>query len=72
MDENAQPFALDDERRVKVLSPGMLVFKRFVRNRLAITGAMILLFDVPVQLSWAAAVSPYSQSQVFKDLRPHE
>ena len=27
--------ALDDERRVKVLSPGQLVAKRFFRNRLA-------------------------------------
>ena len=27
---------LDDAARVKVLSPGMLVFKRFVRNKLAI------------------------------------
>ena len=34
---------LDDERRVRVLSPGMLVFKRFVRNRLAITGLIILV-----------------------------
>ena len=28
--------ALDDERRVKVLSPGQLVAKRFFRNRLAL------------------------------------
>ena len=31
---------LDDERRGRVLSPGMLVFKRFVRNKLAITASM--------------------------------
>ena len=31
-----EQLALDDARRVKVLSPGMLVFKRFMRNRLAI------------------------------------
>ncbi len=34
---------LDDAARVKVLSPGMLVFKRFIRNRLAIIGTVILL-----------------------------
>ena len=30
-----EEMALDDARRLKVLSPGMLVFKRFIRNRLA-------------------------------------
>ena len=36
--------SLDDEQRVKVLSPGMLVFRRFIRNRLAIVGFFIILF----------------------------
>ena len=36
--------SLDDEQRIKVLSPGMLVFKRFIRNRLAIVGFFIILF----------------------------
>jgi len=35
---------LDDTQRVKVLSPGRLVFKRFIRNRLAIVGSCILIF----------------------------
>ena len=30
-------YSLNDDRRVKVLSPGMLVAKRFFRNRLAVT-----------------------------------
>lgn len=34
---------LDDAARVKVLSPGMLVFKRFIRNKLAIVGTVILI-----------------------------
>ncbi len=34
---------LDDSQRVKVLSPGMLVFKRFIRNKLAIVGVCILI-----------------------------
>ena len=37
-------YSLNDDRRVKVLSPGMLVAKRFFRNRLAVTGMAILLF----------------------------
>ena len=36
--------ALDDEQRVKVLSPGMLVAKRFLENRLAVVGLVILAF----------------------------
>lgn len=36
--------ALDDARRVKVVSPGMLVAKRFFRNKLAIAGMLILIF----------------------------
>ncbi len=35
---------LDDTQRVKVLSPGRLVAKRFWRNKLAIVGTAILLF----------------------------
>jgi len=35
---------LDDTQRVKVLSPGRLVAKRFWRNKLAIVGSAILLF----------------------------
>ena len=32
---------LDDLSRVKVLSPGRKVFKRFMRNRLAVCGAFM-------------------------------
>ncbi len=38
-----EPLALDDSQRVKVLSPGRLVAKRFFRNRLAILGSVILI-----------------------------
>lgn len=56
---------LDDERRVRVLSPGMLVFKRFMRNKLAITGFIILV--VMFSFSFLGGlISPYTQSQVFK------
>jgi peptide/nickel transport system permease protein len=57
--------SLSDEQRVKVLSPSMLVFKRFVRNKLAITGFIILV--VMFSFSFLGGiVSPYSQSKVFK------
>ena len=64
-----QPLALDDERRVKVLSPGMLVLKRFMRNRLAITGAIIILSMFLFSFV-GGAVSPYHESQVFKTYAP--
>ena len=33
-----QQYSLNDDRRVKVLSPGALVARRFFRNRLAVIG----------------------------------
>jgi peptide/nickel transport system permease protein len=56
--------ALDDVQRVKVLSPAMLVFKRFIRSSLAITGLIfiIAMFLFSFVGGW---VSPYSQSQIF-------
>ena len=62
---NAKPLALDDERRVKVLSPGMLVFKRFVRNKLAIVGAVIIV-SMFLFSFLGGAIMPYGESQVFK------
>jgi peptide/nickel transport system permease protein len=44
IDEAEEEMALDDARRVKSLSPGMLVFKRFIRNKLAVVGFAILIF----------------------------
>ena len=56
--------ALDDTERVKVLSPGRLVVKRFFRNKLAMVGFAVLiamfLFTFAVPL-----VYPYSQTQLF-------
>ena len=40
---DGQEMALDDERRVKVLSPGAMVAKRFFRNKLAMVGVVILI-----------------------------
>lgn len=56
--------ALDDQRRVKVLSPGMLVAKRFFRNKLALIGLVILI--VMFIFSFLGPIiSPYTQTQVF-------
>ena len=56
---------LDDARRVKVLSPGMLVFKRFIRNKLAVVG-FVILFLMFVFAFLGPIFSPYEQAQVFK------
>ena len=56
--------ALDDVSRVKVLSPGRKVFKRFMRNRLAVFGACTLIvmfiFSFIGPLFYA-----YGQKQIF-------
>lgn len=56
--------ALDDAARVKVLSPGMLVAKRFFRNKLAIVGMAIIFFMFLFSFL-GGAIIPYSESQVF-------
>ena len=43
-DGEEKVMALDDTQRVKVLSPGRLVMKRFFRNKLAIIGLAVLIF----------------------------
>ena len=59
-----QEMALDDARRVKVLSPGMLVFKRFIRNKLAVIGIVILV--VMFLFSFVGPLfSPYERAQIF-------
>jgi len=63
--EKAEEMQLDDARRVKVLSPGMLVFKRFIRNRLAVIGFAILFFMFTFSFL-GPVFSPYTQVQVFK------
>ncbi len=55
---------LDDAQRVRVLSPGMLVAKRFFRNKLAILG-LIIIVCMFLFAFLGGALIPYSQSQVF-------
>ena len=61
-----EPLALDDEQRVKVLSPGMLVFKRFITNRLAIVGSVCIaiMFLFSFVGGW---LMPYGEDEVFKE-----
>lgn len=62
--ENGERLKLDDARRVKVLSPGMMVMKRFLRNKLAIAGLIILVFMFLFSFL-GGAISPYKQTDVF-------
>ena len=57
-------YSLNDDRRVKVLSPGALVAKRFFRNRLAIVGLSILvvMFLFSFLGGW---ISPYGEDELF-------
>ncbi|MGN0335444.1 MAG: ABC transporter permease [Lachnospiraceae bacterium] len=57
-------YSLNDDRRVKVLSPGALVVKRFFRNRLAVLG-MIMLIAMFVFSFIGGLISPYGQDQQF-------
>ena len=56
---------LDDERRVKILSPGMLVAKRFFRNRLAVIG-LIMIASMFIFTFIGGLLAPYGETQVFR------
>lgn len=62
---NNTPKSLDDEQRVKVLSPGMLVTKRFLRNRLALIGLIIIVAMFAFSFL-GGLVSPYGEKEVFR------
>lgn len=55
---------LDDVARVKVLSPGRQVFKRFIRNRLAVFGS-VLLITMFLFAFVGPLVYPYGQKEIF-------
>ena len=57
-------FSLNDDRRVKTLSPTALVVKRFLRNRVAVTGLIILAFMFVFSFL-GGLVSPYREDQLF-------
>ena len=59
-----QELSLNDDRRVKVLSPGALVAKRFFRNRLAVVG-LTMLVVMFVFSFLGGLISPYGQDEQF-------
>ncbi len=57
-------YSLNDDRRVRTLSPTALVVKRFLRNRVAVTGLVILAFMFVFSFI-GGFVSPYREDQLF-------
>ena len=64
VNESAEEYSLNDDRRVKTLSPTALVVKRFLRNRVAMVGLIILAFMFIFSFI-GGIVSPYSEDQLF-------
>ncbi|MDE6260643.1 MAG: ABC transporter permease [Oscillospiraceae bacterium] len=62
--QEEEHYSLNDDRRVKVLSPGRLVAKRFFRNRLAVVGLtmLVIMFLFSFVGGW---IVPYSEDQFF-------
>ena len=59
-----KPLDLGDVSRVKVLSPGRQVFKRFIRNRLAVFGSTVLIIMFIFSFI-GPLLYPYGQKQIF-------
>lgn len=59
-----QEVDLGDVSRVKVLSPGRQVFKRFIRNRLAVFGSVVLII-LFIFSFFGPLLYPYGQKQIF-------
>ncbi len=59
-----QQYSLNDDRRVKVLSPGALVRRRFIRNRIAVVGLVTLVLMFLFSFV-GGAISPYKEDQLF-------
>ena len=59
-----EEYSLNDDRRVKVLSPGTLVAKRFFRNKIAVVGLSVLVFMFLFSFV-GGLISPYAEDQIF-------
>ncbi len=64
-EDGEQVVKLDDATRVKVLSPTRLVIKRFLRNKLAIVG-LVILITLFVMCFLGPIFYPYGQTQKFQ------
>lgn len=62
--KDANQYSLNDDRRVKTLSPGALVLRRFIRNRVAVTGLVILAFMFIFSFL-GGVLTPYKEDQLF-------
>lgn len=65
----SQSTDLADEQRVKILSPSMLVFRRFIRNHLAVVGIFFILAMFLFSFL-GGALMPYAESDQFYRLDP--
>ena len=64
-DQKAQAeYSLNDDRRVRTLSPGALVVRRFLRNRVAVTGLIILIIMFLFSFV-GGSITPYREDQLF-------
>ena len=61
---DGEQYSLNDDRRVKVLSPGAMVAKRFFRNRIAVVGLAILAFMFLFSFV-GGLITPYTEDQQF-------
>ena len=59
-----EEYSLNDDRRVKVLSPGAMVAKRFFRNRTAVFGMAVLVFMFIFSFI-GGLITPYGESELF-------
>ena len=59
-----EEYSLNDDRRVKVLSPGAMVAKRFFRNRSAVFGIIVLILMFLFSFV-GGMLSPYGESELF-------
>ena len=57
-------YSLNDDRRVRTLSPGALVVRRFLRNRVAVTG-LIILVAMFLFSFLGGVITPYREDQLF-------
>lgn len=60
-----EPLALDDTQRVKVLSPGRLVAKRFFRNKLAIVGLAHTHIHVRIRVHLSAVLPLHADPDIL-------
>ena len=59
-----QQYSLNDDRRVKVLSPGAMVAKRFFRNGVAVFGMIVLICMFAFSFI-GGIISPYEEDEKF-------